>query len=613
MEIRFICFRGPSKSPAEIEFGSGLNLIYGPSNTGKSSILDGIDFMLGRESSLKELPEHEGYSQIYLGVEFSNSECFTFVRSIDGGDFECFEGLHKEKPKNIEAEILRPKKHTQKINSISKFILERISLSEKKLKANANNKLVNLTLRSSLDLAIVNEASIQEEQSPYISKQYTKVTEHKSRLKFFLTGVDDSSLLPSEVEKKTLSRTAKIEVLKELIDEQAKLIGENKSFETLLRELKEQDEKLSTTISGAKLALDLNEEKFNELIILRSNLRKSIDVNNDRKNDISEMLSRFELLEKQYTSDMSRLDNICETGTLLHALPTDDCPTCGQKVSKEDVHLGCDLEINNIVSAANSEKLKITCLHDELYRTITSLHVEKEFITNEINYSETRLSKVLNNLKIVNPELDEQRNRYSDLFSKKSEIYKSIEQLEQIILLNNKKEELEKDTPRKESSKNSSSERTLPTSALFKLSQSVKQLLQDWGLPNSNDVHFDKEKGDFVINGKHRSSNGKGHRAITHAAASLGLMKYADDCSLPYFGFSILDSPLLAYEEPDNEDDDLTGTDVNIKFFDSLSIWKSRQVIVFENKKSIPDKYSAGNQITEFTKNSFGRYGFFPL
>ena len=93
MEIRFICFTGPKKESAEINFGSGLNLIYGPSNTGKSSVLDGIDFMLGKEKPLKELPEHEGYDQIYLGVEFSNSECFTFVRSIEGGDFECFEGL----------------------------------------------------------------------------------------------------------------------------------------------------------------------------------------------------------------------------------------------------------------------------------------------------------------------------------------------------------------------------------------------------------------------------------------------------------------------------------------------------------------------------------------
>ncbi len=105
----------------------------------------------------------------------------------------------------------------------------------------------------------------------------------------------------------------------------------------------------------------------------------------------------------------------------------------------------------------------------------------------------------------------------------------------------------------------------------------------------------------------------RGHRAITHAAASLGLMKYTEENDLPHFGFSVLDSPLLAYEEPDNEEDDLSGTDVNVKFFDSLAAWNTKQIIVFENKKSIPSKYSSGKQVTQFTKKNTGRYGFFPV
>lgn len=177
MEIRFIVFAGPSKESAEIEFGSGLNLIYGPSNTGKSSVLDGIDFMLGADKPLKELPEHEGYDQVILGVEFSKSEFFTFVRNIDGGDYECFEGLHKIKPLDIDPVILRPKTETKRIKSISSFILEKVNLSNKKLKKNAQNGLVSLTLRNSLDLFVVNEANIQKESSPYISEQYTKETD----------------------------------------------------------------------------------------------------------------------------------------------------------------------------------------------------------------------------------------------------------------------------------------------------------------------------------------------------------------------------------------------------------------------------------------------------
>lgn len=109
MEIRFISFVGPKKEAAELSFGSGLNLIFGPSNTGNSSVLDAIDFMLGRERKLKEIPEHEGYDQVLLGVEFSNDEKFTFIRNINAGDFLYFKGLHKSKPNDQEGTFLKPK------------------------------------------------------------------------------------------------------------------------------------------------------------------------------------------------------------------------------------------------------------------------------------------------------------------------------------------------------------------------------------------------------------------------------------------------------------------------------------------------------------------------
>lgn len=612
MEIRFIVFIGPVKESAEIEFGSGLNLVYGPSNTGKSSVLDGIDFMLGTEKTLKELPEHEGYDQVILGVEFSKSDHFTFVRSIEGGDYECFEGLHKRKPLDIEPVILRTKGETKKIKSISAFILEKVNLSDKKLKRNAQNGLVSLTLRNSLDLAIVNEANIQKESSPYISTQYTKITEHKSRLKFILTGVDDSSLLPAEVEKKALSRAAKIEVLKELIEEQGKSLEDISTLESSLTELRQQDERLSQTILEERSTLDANEEKYNSLVRKRAALRDELELKSIRINEVVEMLARFKLLQKQYASDIARLESISETGILLEALPSEKCPTCGRLVSEDETHQNCDKDIKHVVAAAVSEKSKVEGLNGELQFTVNNLSSELESIREQLPDIEEKISSVGRELAVVNPELDQLRTNYTELFNLKSELDDSIKLHEQLIFLTRKKAELENSAPKKESKGKEENERALPTSALFKLSKEVRSFLQEWGLSNSNDVHFDKETGDFVVNGKHRISNGKGHRAITHAAASLGLMKYTEENELPHLGFSILDSPLLAYEEPDDEADDLSGTDVNIKFFDSLVGWKSRQIIVFENKKSIPNKYSSGKQIIQFTKSNSGRYGFFP-
>jgi len=92
------------------------------------------------------------------------------------------------------------------------------------------------------------------------------------------------------------------------------------------------------------------------------------------------------------------------------------------------------------------------------------------------------------------------------------------------------------------------------------------------------------------------------------------MCKYLESKGLPSLGFVILDSPLLAYEEPDNAEDDLSATDVNLKFFDSLIDWNTTQTIVIENKKSVPKKMEDHERSLFFTKNSeLDRYGFFPI
>ena len=610
MEIRFIAFIGHNKKAAELNFDSGLNLVFGPSNSGKSSVLDAIDFMFGRERVLKEIPEHEGYDQVLLGVEFSNKSKFTFIRNINGGDFEYFDGLHKEKPDDQEGTILRPRTATKKIESISNFILERLDLNEKKLKKNADNKVIRLTLRNFLPIAMITEAAIQKEESPYISQQYIEKTLHRSRLKLLLTGVDDSSLLPSEVEKKRLSRTAQIDILDELIFEQQEYMSVNLNEDETLEELESQEEKIIETIENDISLLETSEEQYNLFISNRTNFRNELEQNNERLSEISEMIIRFDLLKTQYQSDILRLENISETGTLIAALPSSACPLCGGDTSEINNHKECDGNLADVVSAATSEKKKLENLHTDLLKTINQLILETESIEKLIPEISKKLSSVNEELSELNPELVSQRYKYTELLAVKTHVQKSIEMFSHLDVLQQKKEKLEKEAPEK--IKSSGNETSLPTKALFNLSLSVKNLLQEWNFQNSENIHFDKETGDFVIDGKHRVSNGKGHRAITHAAATLGLMKYTEDNGLPHLGFSILDSPLLAYEEPENEADDLRGTDVNVKFLDSLSAWNTRQIIVFENKKSIPEKYMHGDQIVSFTKGKNGRYGFFP-
>ena len=71
---------------------------------------------------------------------------------------------------------------------------------------------------------------------------------------------------------------------------------------------------------------------------------------------------------------------------------------------------------------------------------------------------------------------------------------------------------------------------------------------------------------------------------------------------------------MRAYREPEGSEDDLTGTDLNVKFYDYLAgLPDDRQVIIVENTDP-PAAITTRPQVVMFSKNPHsGRYGFFPM
>ena len=57
LRLRHLVFHGPDRPPAALEFGPGLNVIYGASECGKSFVVEAIDFMLGGKQQLRDIPE----------------------------------------------------------------------------------------------------------------------------------------------------------------------------------------------------------------------------------------------------------------------------------------------------------------------------------------------------------------------------------------------------------------------------------------------------------------------------------------------------------------------------------------------------------------------------
>lgn len=152
----------------------------------------------------------------------------------------------------------------------------------------------------------------------------------------------------------------------------------------------------------------------------------------------------------------------------------------------------------------------------------------------------------------------------------------------------------------------------LSTSTADKFATLVLELLKAWHFPNIERVHFDMKGRDLVINGKNRTSYGKGLRAITQAAFTIGLMEFCRRNDTPHPGFTVLDSPLLSYKAPESTDDDLRGTDLKDRFYTYLSVMQAdRQVLVIENTDP-PASVQTLPQAVKFTGlTGSARSGFF--
>jgi hypothetical protein len=154
----------------------------------------------------------------------------------------------------------------------------------------------------------------------------------------------------------------------------------------------------------------------------------------------------------------------------------------------------------------------------------------------------------------------------------------------------------------------------LDGAVLDTLSRVIEAELQSWEFPDAQRVFFELQKMDISVAGKSRGANGKGVRALLHAAFSIGLMKFCRDRRRPHPGFLVLDSLFITYRDPDDAEElEIASTPLKDRAFRAFSAVSSTlQLIVLENV-DVPDWLVTQPQCLHFTgEPTVGRAGFFP-
>jgi len=609
LQLRHLIAVGRDKQPARVDFAKGLNVIYGAANTGKTHILHLIDFALGASAPPEAPPEQLGYEGVLLGVDSLDGKTWTFCRSLQGGDIRKLEGLSDVWPLEDVGELLGATHRSP--NSLSKFLLNTVGMLGVRLRRNARGDLQDLSFRNLAHLVLISEGKIQSEVSPVETSQYVARTVEFSLFKYLLTGVDDSSIQVSDRHQRDRVRTAaKLELL------DAQIAQAEQSIKSLTEEREDLDARqlrLEETLDAALRAWDEASVSYRDLSARRRALRRRRDDLIDRNDEIELLLARFELLARHYDSDFVRLQAIEEAASIFASLDQGPCPWCGADVAHRGEHASrlCEGDTDAIRNAAQAEQAQIEIKQQELRETKDKLNEEKTEIEQLLPSLEEQISSVDMEIRGELPDIQQARARLAQVISIRDSTQNSLAHFENLDRLKDLRIEIVGDDIDVDSV-SLIAEGGANTAILDEFSQCIESFLTSWSFPAQR-VFFDLPRRGIQVSGKPRRVNGKGVRAVLHAAFSLGLLRFTFDRQGPHPRFLILDSPLVTYRDPISPDDvSLAQTDLNERFYEPFrSLDQRLQVIVIEDRDPL-DWVSQIAKVERFTGiGSYGRSGFY--
>jgi hypothetical protein len=617
LTIKYLVFTGTHIEPVRLNFQCGLNLVYGASNTGKSFTLKSIDFMLGGSKPLPDIDERTGYEMIWFGFSLVGVGDFTLSRSTKGGNFILYEGLVTSVQPEQKAQTLSSKHDPKKLDNLSQFLLNNLGFAKKFVATHAVGKQDSLSFRDLTKILLVNETGIQIEQSPIESGQRHDRTKEHSVFRLLLTGVDDSSIVPI-MDKKAFdtSKAVRIEIINEMIaDIDSKLMSSYPDID----DLPAQNQRIANALEQIKSEFDVAQGSIQSYLDEKRRLSIDIPRIGERLEEIQVHIERFAKLNKIYISDIERLGALEEVSFLLSLGTNRACPLCGAPAEAQQ-HMHEIGSIEQVREASLAEIAKIEHQRTDLAGTIFDLRREDERLRLILPELLNRLAEIESEIDRLAPKANESQLKLSEIIMVRDHVKKGLALLEQKNTYIAKREEFNK---LKKAPKTDNPKLDLPGTIAHEFCKIVSHVLKEWQFPGECHVSFDEKTYDLRIDGKLRVDNGKGVRAVTHAAFKVALLLFCRGRGLPHPGFVVLDTPLLTYRDPiknpklgELSDDEkaLAQTPVKQRFFEHLSsIRNLGQFIILENIDPPANIGELAHVHLFYGNTGGGRNGLFPV
>lgn len=585
--IEKIVAAGSGKKDSAIMLEPGVNIIYGPSNTGKTYIVKCIDFLFGSDAA--PFDSSFGYDSISIYLKTGGGQVVMHRKlgsnkiDVSSTDSSISNGKYTAK-----ASV---KNYEKTINSVW---LALIGITEQHLvNKNERSQKQVLSWRTFCHMFMLTETKIISESSIILPDRRYSATPALSALLFLLWGKDFSDT--EAIESKEV-KDAKKGAIKAYINQELFKISErNQELTAFLSEPSTID--INQEIELLMTQITENEQRISRAIDENKIILQGLHEKNEALSECNVLINRYQELTSQYEADLKRLSFIVDGTANMPQISETQCPFCDGKIRIK--------KTPNYIEAAKSDYKKIKLQAQDLQKAYSELLAEKDMLESSI---ESLLAKKRFAEELVANELAPKTNQLKE---KLAEYKKTLGYQNELSFLKKLVEQKASDMVNIESSDESENKFKVKDhfdySFVSEFGKYIKQFLEKCKYPNLTSLIFDKATMDIVLNGKKKSANGKGFNAYLNSAIAIVLSRYMQKHACYAPGLIVLDSPILSLKEIEAQ---RPSQSMRNGLFENIAYTpKGIQTIVIENE--IPEIDYSNVNLIHFTKNAnTGRYGF---
>lgn len=628
LKVNFLVLVGTQKDYI-VQFDTGLNIIYGDSDTGKSSILNLINYCLGA-SSLDTYEEIEIKGQYCLLEVDLLGITYTIKRDIfnSKAEIEVYRGGYKTIedtfPKFYSPNYIQ----VAEDGSFSEFLLQAMRIPLVRIKeapSKEMTRMVNLSFRDIFKYNYLDQDKIGSKK--LFGENYAVLIRLKETFKLMHNVLDEQitelegriSVLLADKNNLVTKNNSVASFLKETqVDSLAELTIQKEALENEFERLKEAIKEIDKEIIGGSEELNLLRSGISNLEVdirqlyqdhstIELEIKQNIALRNEYRNDMRKIEATIEALDKFPKIADKKLD----------------CPLCDTEVNVSKLKQQfADSDTKGIKGELNSLRRRMRDL-DNLYKNLKEQEglISKDIRDRTLELDEMRLLLDKQSVNIVSPYLN-QRDALSyragtvqsDIKNSqhfyKIRLQQSIHDAEIVELERNIEElrntltNLKKDAPSL-------------NKLLINLGEKVKEILVYVGVKNPTNISISPTTFLPIIRGRnYESITSGGVRTVSSVAYFLSLMIYAIENPVNYPSFLMIDT-ITKYlgkvkerdlESTNREEDEKEGmTDYEkhekiYKYLLTLSQYKdSYQLIIVDN--DIPD--SLYEELKGFVRKHF--------